>query len=92
MIIMLEFFNYVDEREKVKIITNLEDVETKSNALYIRLMETNTIWLLSIDTSFSECDVEDGKRIQKKNDDYIAVMHLNILLYINPLLIIIIIH
>lgn len=58
--------------KKVEIVRgeDLKNRNESTNKLLIKLEETNTIWLLTLDTLYSSEDVADIERVCKQNAAY----------------------
>ncbi|KAK6620083.1 hypothetical protein RUM44_006483 [Polyplax serrata] len=57
-------------KRKVEIVREDARPTEKPNTLYLRLSETETIWLFSLDTLYSENNPIDAEKVRKDNETY----------------------
>lgn len=60
----------VEKKKKVKIYVAEDLLPEKPEKLFLKLKETDTIWLLTIPSGFSQDDPMDAEKVSKENESY----------------------
>lgn len=70
--LILAYFFLVEKKSKVKIYTaeDLQQAVEKPEKLFLKLKETDTVWLLTITSGYSQDDPIDAAKTTKENELY----------------------